>query len=144
MATTVEDALQQGKLFTDDQTYTFLQLPVSSVSNAATAVSNSSYFRGLLVDKDEITLMITSQDYAKEKDALGENVEVGEFSYRMITFDAVLAPTLIGFMATITKALAAAEISVLPFAAYSRDHIFVQEGDFEKAMQVLEGLASKK
>ena len=43
-------------------------------------------------------------------------------------------------MAKITKALAIAKISVLPFAAYSRDHIFVAEDDFEKAMQVLERL----
>jgi hypothetical protein len=103
-----------------------------------------------LGDKDDITLMITMQDYLKEKDTSlsgGENnnnVEVGEFSYRMITFNAVLDPTLIGFMATIIKALAAAEISVLPIAAYSRYHIFVQKRDYEKAMQILKDLASLK
>ena len=65
---------------------------------------------------------------------------IEEVNYRLIAFDVVLDPTLIGFMAKITKALAGAKISVLPFAAYSRDHIFVADRDFDKAMQVLEDL----
>ena len=149
MAKTVEEALRLGKLFSDDQKYAFLKLPISEVAVATTLVSvskasSSSSFRGLLIDKDEITIMVPSQDYQeymKDNSSDNKTIEVGEYVYRLITFDAVLDPTLIGFMATITKALAAAEISVLPFAAYSRDHIFVQDGDFEKAMKVLEGLA---
>jgi hypothetical protein len=48
----------------------------------------------------------------------------------------------VGLMARITQILAAAKISVMPFAAFSRDHIFVGEADFDKAMQVLGQLKS--
>jgi hypothetical protein len=144
MATNIEDALQQGELFTDHQSYQFLKLPITSIAKAADAIAACSHFRALLIDKDEITVMMTVQDYQVHEQSLGDDVEVGRFTYRLITFDIVLDPTLIGFMARITKALAAANVSVLPFAAYSRDHIFVSEADFETAVQVLEGLTKKK
>jgi hypothetical protein len=143
MATNIEDALQQGELFTDHQAYQFLKLPTASIANAADAIAACSHFRALMIDKDEITVMMTVQDYQVHEQSLGDDVEVGRFTYRLITFDVVLDPTLIGFMAHITKALAAANVSVLPFAAFSRDHIFVSEADHETAMQVLEGLTKK-
>jgi hypothetical protein len=43
-------------------------------------------------------------------------------------------------MAVVTRTLADANISVLPFAAYSRDHIFVSEADFDRALLVLNRL----
>jgi hypothetical protein len=145
MATNIEDALQQGELFTDHQAYQFLKLPTASIAKAADAIAACSHFRALMIDKDEITVMMTVQDYQiHEQSLLRDDVEVGRFTYRLITFDVVLDPTLIGFMAHITKALAAAKVSVLPFSAYSRDHIFVSEADFEAAMQVLEALTKKK
>jgi hypothetical protein len=122
MAKTVEQALQEGELFTDNQTYTYLKMPVTSISKATNMVAAcSGDFRTLMLDKDEVTLMISSNDYEAHREKLvDDHVEVGRFAYRLITFDVVMDPTLIGFMATVTKALAAAQISVLPFAAYSR------------------------
>jgi hypothetical protein len=149
MAKTVQEALKEGELFTDNLRYTFLKLPVSSLDKASTLFSSkssySSAFRGLLLDKDEITMMIPQEDWnayhqkAAERPA-GEPWEVGTSAYRLITFDVVMDPNLIGFMYNVTKVLAAEKISVLPFAAYSRDHIFVQEKDYEKTMTALERL----
>jgi hypothetical protein len=138
---TIEDALSKGELFSDGLIYRFVKLPLKSAAKAATIVTSgkSNPFLGLLVDKDEVTLMLSDNDYQVHKSTLGEH-EVGEFSYRLITFDVVLEPTLIGFMAYITKALAAAKISVMPFAAYSRDHIFVGVENYDKAMEVLNNL----
>ena len=138
---TIEGALSKGELFSDGLIYRFVKLPLISAAKAATIVTSgkSNPFLGLLVDKDEVTLMLSDNDYQVHKTTLGEH-EVGEFSYRLITFDVVLEPTLIGFMAYITKALAAAKISVMPFAAYSRDHIFVGVDNFDKAMDVLNNL----
>ena len=69
------------------------------------------------------------------------NIEISSIDYRLITFDVDLAPTLVGFMAFITDKLANAKVSVLPFGAYSKDHIFVSTQDFEKAMDVLQNAA---
>jgi hypothetical protein len=103
---------------------------LTSVSKAATAIACSdnddgSSFRGLLVDKNEITLMVSSQVYEMNRQLLGDDCEAGEANYRLITFDVVLDPTLIGFMAKITKVLAGSKISVLPFAAYTVETIFL-------------------
>jgi hypothetical protein len=144
MAKTLKEAFQQGELFSDTETYTFLKLPVASIAAASNAISNcqsATAFRGLLYDKYEITMMIPESDYIAQKGTLQvDGDEVGEYSYRLITFDVVLDPNLIGFMHAVTKVLAAEGISVLPFAAYSRDHIFVQDKDFDKAMGALECL----
>ena len=144
MAKTLKEAFQQGKLYTDTERYTFLKLPVASITMASNLISkchSPTAFRGLLYDKDEITMMIPTSDYIAQKALLHQQhhgeTEMGNYSYRLITFDVVLDPNLIGFMHAVTKVLAAEDISVLPFAAYSRDHIFVQEQDFEKAMGAL-------
>ena len=156
MATTVKEALSNGKLYTDQEQYTFLKLPVSASRDAlnlmaaSASSSRSELFRGTIFDKDEITMMIPTNDYCvsrkgeNEQEEAGvlhnDDVEVGSSPYRLITFDIVLDPNLIGFMHTVTKVLAEENISVLPFAAYSRDHIFVQEKDFKKAVAALERL----
>jgi hypothetical protein len=144
MAETVEEALSKGTLYSDGRTYIFVRIPTGEASQAAAisiAASSKQPFLGLLIDKDEITMMITKDDYRAAKESLEKTThETGSFEYRLITFDVVMAPTLIGFMAFVAKHLADAKISVMPFAAYSRDHIFVSVGDFEKAMRILEAL----
>ena len=142
---TIECSLAASELYSDGFTYRFVKVPLSSLAVAAKIVESHKAllsdmpFLGLLVDKDEVTLMMPHDEYQSHHALLGEH-EVGEFSYRLITFDVVLEPTLVGFMALITRTLAAAKISVMPFAAYSRDHIFVAAGDFERAMHVLQDL----
>jgi len=152
MATTIPEALEQGKLYSDGETYNFLKLPTSAASQTlelllaqhqSPSSSSPPPFQAFMVDKDEITVMISSSTYDrcfKNAAPMTMDHQVGSISYRLITFDVVLAPTLVGFMAAVTRVLADANISVLPFAAYSRDHIFVSETDFEKAMSVLESL----
>lgn len=142
-AATVSEALQRGKFVTDEIPYSFLQLPPSRSDIALSLLSSISEsdnsFRGLLVDKDEITLMVR-KDAVSESDQNG--VHQASTDYRLITFDVVLDPNLVGFMNVITGVLAKERISVLPFAAYSRDHIFIQEPDFERAMSALKTLQS--
>jgi len=140
MPQTVDEALAQAELYTDDYKYHFIKLPSNAITAAASVVAETGNpFTALLVDKDEVTLMLDSEDYEAYKHRLLDH-EVSTTLYRLITFNVVLEPTLIGFMARITQALANAKISVLPFAAFSRDHLFVSESDFDKAMQVLQEL----
>jgi hypothetical protein len=146
MAKTVQEALKKGALFSDNLKYTFLKLPTSSMPKASrifASCSASVAFRGLLLDKDEITMMVPQDDWNAQNNSVDHedhDCEVGGTAYRLITFDVVMDPNLIGFMYAVTKALAAEQISVLPFAAYSRDHIFVQEKDYEKALVALNRL----
>ena len=142
MSQTVDEALAQAELYSDDFSYRFIKMPANAIVVAASVVAEAANpFTALLVDKDEVTLMLENEDYHEyQKRLLGH--EVSETIYRLITFDIVLESTLIGFMARITRVLADAEISVMPFAAFSRDHIFIAAEDFDKAMHVLQQLKS--
>ncbi len=64
-------------------------------------------------------------------------------SYRLITIDIELEPDLVGFMAHVSRAMADANVTILPFAAYTRDHIFVPEAKFDIAITALENLRSR-
>lgn len=144
MSQTVDEALAQAELYSDNFSYRFVKLPPNAIVAAASVVAEvANPFTAILVDKDEVTLMLEDEDYQEyQKRLLGH--EVSETIYRLITFDVILEPTLIGFMARITQVLANAEISVMPFAAFSRDHIFVAESDFDKALGVLQQLKATK
>lgn len=140
MVQTVEQALQDAVLYNDDYLYRFVKLPVNAITAAAGVVAQAGNpFSALLLDKDEVTLMIEDEDFEEFKKRLLDH-EVSDVRYRLITFDIELEPNLIGFMAHISTALANANISLMPFAAYSRDHIFVNEADFDKAITILEKL----
>ncbi len=140
MGQTIEEALQAATLYSDDYVYRFVKLPKNGITAAAGVIAEAGNpFSALLLDKDEITLMIEDEDFEQFKKRLLDH-EVSEIGYRLITFDVELEPTLVGFMAHISSALAKAGISLMPFAAYSRDHIFVSEAHFEEAMTILEAL----
>lgn len=144
MPQSVDDVLAQAELYSDDYTYRFITLPPNAITAAANVVAQAGNpFTALLVDKDEVTLMLEDEDYNEYQKRLLDH-KVSDTRYRLITFDIVLESTLVGFMARVTQVLADAEISVMPFAAFSRDHIFVSDTDFEKAMQVLQQLKSTK
>jgi hypothetical protein len=140
MAQTIQDALTQADIYTDNRSYRFVQFPANGITVAAGIVAEASLpFTALLVDKDEVTLMLP-QEVIDEFENRFKYATISDIDYRLITFDVVLEPTLIGFMAHITQALAGANISVMPFAAYSRDHIFVPAQDIDRAIQTLSSL----
>jgi hypothetical protein len=161
MANNIPEAFQKGTLYTDDEVYKFLKFPTSVASSILQSLSSINksnannkcvqHFQAFMIDKDEVTVMLSSTQFQQfhqihnneednNDDINNISYQVGSLSYRLITFDVVLAPTLVGFMAIVTRALADAHISVLPFAAYSRDHIFVSQQDFDMALTVLQNL----
>jgi len=140
MPQSLEDAIKEAVLYSDDYRYCFVKLPPNAITAAAGVVAEAGNpFMAMLVDKDEVTLMIEEEVFETFKKRLLDH-EVSTTYYRLITFDIVLESSLIGFMAKISLTLAEAGISLMPFAAYSRDHIFVSEDDFENAISVLENL----
>ena len=67
---------------------------------------------------------------------------IAQKTYGLITFDAELEMELVGFMALVSTALAEVGISVLPLAAFTRDHIFVSSDQLKIAITALEKLKS--
>jgi hypothetical protein len=140
MAQTVQQALQQATLYSDDVLYSLIRLPPNGIMAAAGIFADlGEPFAALIADKDEVTLVIPTDAVAGFANRL-RNHRVGESSYRLITFDVELEPTLTGFMARVSEALAAAQIPILTFAAFSRDHLLIPADRFGAAWAALQTL----
>lgn len=140
MPQTVEQALQAAQLYTDEIEYRLVHLPPRAIMVAAGVIAEiGEPFAALLVDKDEVTLVIPADAVEVYERRLREH-RLSDTTYRLITFDLELEPTLTGFMARIAAALAAAQIPILPFAAFSRDHLLVPTAQFEAAWATLKTL----
>lgn len=133
---TTNEYFKQAKLYTDEVEYVMVSLPARAITLAAAILAEiNDPFGGILVDKDEVTLIIpaeTQEVFARRlKDA-----QVSE-PKRLITFDIELPPTLTGFMAHVAQLLAEAHIPIIPLGAYQRDHLLVPADKFQQAWQVL-------
>lgn len=142
MPQTLAEALQQTTFVTNDDTYRLVKLPASAISAAAGIIAQiGEPFCVLIVDAHEVTLLIpddTVEDFAPRM----RDHELGE-TYRLITADAELAPDLLGFMSTISTALAEANVGVFPYAAYTRDHILVPAVQLSRALETLNALKAQ-
>jgi hypothetical protein len=140
MTQSARAAFKSVTLYTDSERYTMIQLPVTAVTAAAGVLAEiGEPFCALLVDKDEVTLILTESDLDTFARRLPGHVKSTD-SFRLITMDGELDPNLTGFMALIASALAQADVWILPLGAYTRDHVLVKESQFELAMTTLGAL----
>jgi hypothetical protein len=140
MTQTVQQALQQAALYSDDNFYIMVQLPTNAITAAAGVLAEvGEAFSVLIVDKDEVTLILPAEALEEFARRL-PNYQSSVGRYRLITFDAVLEPTLVGFLAHVSQALAAAGVAIFAFAAYSRDHLLVPADLYDTALGALENL----
>lgn len=140
LSQTIQQALDSATFYSDQQDYLFVRLPASAITAAAGVVAEiGEPFCALLVDKDEISLMLPDEAWADFARRL-PGAQLADRPYRLITIDVVLEPDLVGFMARVSQALASAGISILPFAAFSRDHLLVPADQVETALVTLKSL----
>lgn len=140
MAQTVGQALAAAKLFSDGELYKIVHLPPNAITAAASVLAEiSTPFSALIADKDEVTLVITKGDLDDYAHRLPGHTASAD-DYRLITFDLELDPTLIGFMARVSQVLADAQVVIMPFAAFNRDHLLVPAAQFKRAIEALEKL----
>lgn len=136
----VQDILKTATFSADDERYTVVKLPTRAVTVAAGIIAEiSEPFLALLVDAYEVTLVIPADALTDFAARLRDHEAAAEV-YRLITCEAVLPPDLIGFMAEISAILAKASVTILPYAAFSRDHLLVPERQLDQAMQALNSL----
>ncbi|MEM8533233.1 MAG: ACT domain-containing protein [Chloroflexota bacterium] len=94
-----------------------------------------SFFH-MVIEPQEITLILTESDWRVLRPAFTRART--QYNYRLITFDDDLPADLVGFLATITTALAQTNVSVLAICSYARDYLLVQEQDLDTALQSIE------
>lgn len=142
MNETVRQALQKAHLYTDGVDYSIIKLPPRAITVAAGIIAEiGEAFCALIVDKDEVSLIIPAEAIEDFSNRLRDH-SASPMVYRLITFDVELDFNVFGFMAEVSTALAEVEVSILPIAAFSRNHILVRSSQFDIAMQALEKLQS--
>ncbi|MBN1486769.1 MAG: ACT domain-containing protein [Anaerolineae bacterium] len=128
--------MKQTHLFTDGVNYVILRLPQQQAPAAARLlVKLTTPFKALVLDKDELTLVLSQQAWEELEYPL--EIIAQSPTYRLITFDLPLDLGLVGYLATLSAILAEAGISIFPVAAFSRDHILVQAEEFDRAWEAL-------
>jgi hypothetical protein len=140
MTQTADQALKSVTLYTDGEDYKLVHLPSNAITAAASVLAEiGTPFSALIADKDEVTLVITKGDLDNYAHRLPGHTASAD-DYRLITFDLELDPTLTGFMARVSQVLADAHVVIMPFAAFSRDHLLVPTAQFTRAIEALEKL----
>ncbi|MBL8120273.1 MAG: ACT domain-containing protein [Anaerolineae bacterium] len=124
----------------DEKVYIVVRLPAKAVMAAAGVVAEiAEPFSSVIVDRDEVSLVIPEEAFDDFRARL-VGCEVGAITYRLITFDVVLPLNLVGFMAAVSSVLAEGGISIMAYAAFSRDHLLVPVDQYEQAITLLEQL----
>ena len=89
----------------------------------------------LLRDPFEVTLLVEESDWRAMRHAARDaKFEAG---FRLITLDVELGWDVVGFLAHVTRILAAAGIPVGAISAFSRDHLLIKQDDLGNALRTL-------
>ena len=90
------------------------------------------------VEPDVLTLVVAEGDWRELSHAF-PRARV-ERPYRVISFDLDLPADLVGFLATITQALAEAGVPLLAICGYTKDHLLVREEHLAAALAAIEAI----
>ena len=89
----------------------------------------------LLRDPFEVTLLVEESDWRAMRHAARDaKTEAG---FRLVTLDVELGWDVVGFLAHVTRILAAEGVPVGALSAFSRDHLLIKQDDLGKALRVL-------
>jgi len=136
---TISSILQQARFIVDEDSYVLVKLPTQgSVFALGIIAQLAEPFLVFIMDSFEITLILSEEGYTNFANRLPTHTKGG--AYKLITLDVELEPDLTGLIATLANALAQANVSILPYAAYSRDHLCVPKEDVETALEALKRL----
>jgi hypothetical protein len=134
----LQEAVAQTHLSTDGYGYIFLCFPLGQWETAQQwLISSNTPIFCTLRDDREFSLMLKQEHWKIAPPTLKKAASVSPI-YSRITFDVVLGFDLVGYLNVMTQVLASINIPILAFSAFSRDHIFIQQADFERAYAVLQ------
>lgn len=86
-------------------------------------------------DEDEITV-VTREENLKQLDLIEKNKDF----YKLVALNVSVPFYSVGFLATVSSAIAKAGMNILIVSTYSKDYIMVREEHVPKAKEVLLGL----
>lgn len=143
MTPSAMNAVKSVTLFTDGIDYALLRLPVRAHMAAAGVLAEFGDAFSLVIHaRDEVTLVLPQEAVADFRRRLVDVQDFGR-SFRLITFDGEMDPTVVGFMAAISTALAAAGVFIIPIGSFTRDHLLVYREQVDLALDTLRTLQAR-
>ena len=136
--TDVEELLRRAKVEVAPETFALVGLRhedwrrlLESPELSPRAESNFM----LLRDPYEVTLLVEESDWRAMRHAARDaKTEAG---FRLVTLDVELGWDVVGFLALVTRILAAEGVPAGALSAFSRDHLLIKQDDLGKALRVL-------
>ncbi|MFN0107467.1 MAG: ACT domain-containing protein [Blastocatellia bacterium] len=120
------------QLYLPETKYIVASLPLADYRVALDCVRDDDDFVSLIRDKHEVTLMLAETHW--QQMAVKFPGAQARGNWRMIRFDTFLDFSVVGFIAEISRALAAADICILSISTYSTDAVLVQDVQFAAAV----------
>lgn len=90
----------------------------------------------IFMDSREVTLLLDDADMEAIRPGIDDSMKV-ERGFRMLTFDIAMDFEVIGFIAEVSRILAAAGVPIFPISAFTRDHILVKQNDLATTLRAL-------
>ena len=134
----VKELLSRTEIQLDTEDYIIVSLRLEQEKKARESLNSLASFSSITYDYKEVSIVAKNTEWNKVKKNFTDYEKTGP--YKLITFNVVLDLSIVGFMATVSKKLADAGISIYAISTYLRDHILVQSEDAENAVRVLENL----
>lgn len=133
--------LSEMEITLHPDSFTIVSINRSEEDKAKGIIADLGPFSSLTFDLAEVSLVVKTEQWGVLRERFEEYQEEGP--YRLITFDIVLDPSIVGFMAVVSRRLADEGVSIYALSTYLRDHILVKEGDCEKAVEALRSLMAE-
>jgi hypothetical protein len=138
MANNASELLSTSRVVVAPETYSLISLTRELwdvvVSRPEASPRMTSPFM-ILMDAFEVTLLLDEEDLATIRPVLaGAKIERG---FRLLTFDLEMDLEVVGFIAEVSRILAATGVPIFAISAFSRDHILVKQNDLATALRAL-------
>lgn len=123
-------------LHTPPEPVVVVSLPRDEYRRVLEQLAGVEGFVTLTRDKAEITLILAAGEWTK----LAAMFPVAQATggRRLIRFEAILDFSLVGFLAEVSRLLAAAGISILAISTWQTDAILVEEQRFAEAVEIIQ------
>ncbi len=128
----------QTRLHVWPEEYYLMSFPAEQSPPALIAVVSSAPFFVILKERGEVSFTLPEEIWQPFSKTVLPRAVAGP--YHVITFDLNLDLSICGYFAPAAARLAEAGISIVPQCAYLKDHVLIQAGQIERAVEVLQKL----
>ena len=134
------------ELFAETRVYSpkdkYVIVSLGSHVNALSLFSRLRPFSSVTFETDDVSLVIRQTQWNRCSSSFKKATVAGP--YRLIAFDVIMSLDVVGFLATVSRLLADAGISIISVSTYLRDYILVSEGNQRKSLAIVHRFLKKQ